>query len=683
MPPNSRTQGHRTAAGRHPSTLVLALAGAVATVVAMASPSAAVESYSRPAGTTITVAGHGWGHGHGMSQWGAYGAATKGLSSSQILAFYYPGTSRSTTYGNPFIRVQLRALGYSSTTVVPGTTLSGRGSDGVQHTYVLADDLGGTAITAWRAVRSSSAAAFLLQRKMSNGTWITDGALKNTPYDMVFTHPVDGWVTVLKPAGGSRQYEGTVTATLSGSSMTSVNRTRMDDYLKGVVPSEMPASWPAAALQTQAVAARTYAAFDILDTSSTAKYDTCDTTSCQVYSGLDNQDSRATSAVTSTSGLVVTYSGKPAFTQFSSSNGGWMAKGSQPYLVAKPDPYDGVVPNSVHSWTASLPVGTIQSAFPSTGTFQRLEMVSRDGNGEFGGRILTIRVVGSAGSSEVSGDTFRGRVGLKSEWFAPTSAPAVSSPAFPRDVTDDGRADLLAVTSGGSLVVAKGNGSSGFGSPMTAGGGWGSLTMVRAVGPFGPDNRGDVVGRRADGGMWLYPGSSTGAFTASPSSLGRGWNAIDEVAAPGDWDGDGHLDLLGREAATGRLWLYTGTGDGRISNRTLVGTGWGGMRQVLSSGDFTGDGKPDVLALSSGNVLYVYPGNGSGGWLARRVVTAGFGSFNSLIGPGDITGDGKPDLLARRTSDGAMILYAGDGQGGVAPGQVVLTGWGNYSTIVP
>jgi hypothetical protein len=218
---------------------------------------------------------------------------------------------------------------------------------------------------------------------------------------------------------------------------------------------------------------------------------------------------------------------------------------------------------------------------------------------------------------------------------------------------------------------------------MSAGAGWGALTMVRSVGPFGNDNRGDLVGRRPDGGLWLYPGSSTGAFTTAPTSLGSGWNGIDEIAAPGDWDGDGHLDLLGRERATGYLWLYTGTGDGRISGRKVVGTGWNSMRQVLASGDFTGDGKPDVLALSTGNVLYVYPGNGSGGWLARRVVTAGFGSFDSLVGPGDVTGDGRADLLARRVSDGAMVLYAGDGSGGVAAGRVVLTGWGSYPTILP
>ncbi len=674
--------------GRRPALGVVAALAAGA--VALAPAASATESYGRPAGSTITLAGHGYGHGHGMSQYGAWGAADRGLSWQQVMAFYYPGTALG-TYGNPTIRVQLRVLGSTDTeaVVVPGLTIASP-----TRTIVLPDHAGSTPIAAWRVTTASGGGAFLLQWRSATSGWTTDGAFRNTTDPLTFTNDA-ALVRVVLPSGSLRDYRGSVTATLSGTGMTSVNRVPMDTYLASVVPSEMPASWPAAALRAQAVAARSYAAFDIAAKTSSAIYDTCDTTSCQMYSGVadysasgtrtaTHEYASSTSAVADTAHGVVLYAGKPAFTQFSASNGGWMAAGSQPYLVAKVDPYDGVHPSSAHDWTASITVASMQSAFASTGTFQRLELTRRDGNGDWGGRAVSVTVVGSAGSSTVSGDTFRSRFGLRSEWFVPTSAPAVSSPAFPRDLTDDGAADLTVVDASGRLKVFAGTGSSGFAAPLTAGGGWSGLTMVRAVGPFDADNRGDLVGRRTDGTLWLYPGSSTGVFHQAPQRIGAGWNALDTVLAPGDWDGDHHNDLMGRQPSTGRLWLYPGTGAGQIGQPRVVGTGWNGMRQILATGDITGDGKPDVLALkASNNILYVYPGNGSGGWLAPTVVTAGWGGFDQLVGVGDVTGDGKGDLLARRKSDGAMVLYPGTGTGRVTSGRVVLTGWGAYPTVVP
>ena len=65
------------------------------------------ESYAVPANGELALTGHGFGHGHGMSQYGAQGAALKGLTHRQILAFYYPGTTLGTTTGT--IRVLISA----------------------------------------------------------------------------------------------------------------------------------------------------------------------------------------------------------------------------------------------------------------------------------------------------------------------------------------------------------------------------------------------------------------------------------------------------------------------------------------------------------------------------------------------------------------------------------------------
>src|SRR3954447_17254062 len=83
---------------------VLAGATVVPAAAAAADPLTAV-----PTTRLLSVQGHGWGHGRGMSQNGAYGAAAKyGMTSAQILGFYYPGT-RPTTIADRTVRVQLRS----------------------------------------------------------------------------------------------------------------------------------------------------------------------------------------------------------------------------------------------------------------------------------------------------------------------------------------------------------------------------------------------------------------------------------------------------------------------------------------------------------------------------------------------------------------------------------------------
>lgn len=85
-----------------------------------------VETYPRPADSSYSLSGRGYGHGRGMSQYGAYGAALKGLSRNEMLSFYYPGTTRSTSIGNPTMRVRLTALGSTTTQLVttPGLVVS-------------------------------------------------------------------------------------------------------------------------------------------------------------------------------------------------------------------------------------------------------------------------------------------------------------------------------------------------------------------------------------------------------------------------------------------------------------------------------------------------------------------------------------------------------------------------------
>ena len=212
-------------------------------------------------------------------------------------------------------------------------------------------------------------------------------------------------LTLLVPSGSdvtAKRYRGTLRSVppYAGASVRdTVNVLPMDSYVRGVVPYEMPASWDAAALRSQAVAARTYAAW-LRAQNPRRYYQICDTTSCQVYGGVAAEQTSSNDAVTATAGKILTYQGKPAFTQFSSSSGGWTSKGSVPYLPAKKDPYDNIAMNANHSWKVVVSARSLERSHPEIGTLRDLRVTSREGHGEWGGRVLQIVLHGSQGQRD-------------------------------------------------------------------------------------------------------------------------------------------------------------------------------------------------------------------------------------------------------------------------------------------
>jgi len=356
--------------------------------------------------TTWAVTGHGWGHGHGMSQYGALGAAHQGVGWKQILGFYYPGTRLGRTQGR--IKVLITAdnkdLMVEARDGLRLRPLAGR------KEFVLAKIR--PRATRWRILPKGQKS--IVQFKTARGGWTRWTSFSGTAE---FTSG-NGPLTLRLPHHLTADYRGT----LRSVDKQTVNVLPLDRYVQGVVARESPSSWPADALRAQAVAARTYAAYERAH--ATTSYDICDTTSCQVYGGAEAEDPATDAAVRATRGRVVTYQGDPAFTQFSSSNGGWTAAGSQPYLVAQPDPYEASSGNPNATWTATLTSRQIEKKWPQIGTLTHLS-ISRDGNGDYGGRITTATLTGDAGSVTVSGDDLRALIGDdgKSTWFelAPTT----------------------------------------------------------------------------------------------------------------------------------------------------------------------------------------------------------------------------------------------------------------------
>lgn len=364
--------------------------------------------------STVEITGGGFGHGHGMSQYGAAGAASQGLNHRQILAFYYPGTKLTTEHRSISVLV--------SADTTDDVVVRARG--GLKVTQLSPKrSLALPKVTGkWRLV-SAARGRTLVQRSVGGGwrTWRTmQGAVQ---------FHGGGPVTLVLPDGSNRAYRGALrSAPVAKGSATrdTVNVVSREKYLRGVVPAEMPASWPANAVRSQAVAARTYAAHEQRQPLA-GHYQVCDTTQCQVYAGVSGEHPLGNAAVKATSGQILMVGGRPAFTQFSASNGGWMSAGSVPYLVAKQDPYDAWSRNPVNRWKVSVPKAKIRSAWPAVGRPESVRVLSRDGQGAWGGRVRSLKITGSSGSVTVSGDDFRFLLGLRSNYFTFTaSSPAAS-----------------------------------------------------------------------------------------------------------------------------------------------------------------------------------------------------------------------------------------------------------------
>jgi SpoIID/LytB domain protein len=356
-----------------------------------------------PDGSTILITGSGFGHGHGMSQYGAQGAAQQGLDDRAILGFYYPGTTWGTAGGK--VRVLITADTSRSVVVKARSGLKAKWV-GHHRTWNLTHKK--RTAKRWRIVPVHGGRS-KVQYKLK--AWHKLATVRG---DLQFTAG-GAPITLILPGGRSVAYRGVLRAASphpGGMDRDTVNLVSLDGYLKGVVPREMPALWLPAALQSQAVAARTYAAFERA-TEQHGYYQLCDTSACQVYGGYSAEQPQSNAAVAATAGQILTYGGSPAFTQFSASNGGASLAGSQPYLVSQVDPYD----TAYRNWTATVTPAAIQTQWPTIGQLTGITVTPSPANAPGAGYVATVTLTGTGGSIPVSGDAFRSFAGLRSSWF--------------------------------------------------------------------------------------------------------------------------------------------------------------------------------------------------------------------------------------------------------------------------
>jgi stage II sporulation protein D len=207
-----------------------------------------------------------------------------------------------------------------------------------------------------------------------------------------------------------RRYRGTLLLRPGGKGMQVINRLPLESYLTGVVGSEMPQSWPQAALRAQAVASRTYALEQLRPA---APYDLKATVDSQVYKGIESESASVREAVASTRAQVLTHGQKLINAVFHSSSGGLTENSGDlwsrqlPYLVSVPDD-DALSPMS--RWEKTFSPEALRQTFAEIGgaiAIQPLE-TSRTG------RLRRARVIGPEGEVTLTGSALRERLGLRS-----------------------------------------------------------------------------------------------------------------------------------------------------------------------------------------------------------------------------------------------------------------------------
>jgi stage II sporulation protein D len=368
--------------------------GVTALLCALAA-AAGLAGSARP-GSVLVVTGRGWGHGVGMSQWGAYGYALHGWDYRRILAHYYPGTTVGRV-GEPRVRVLLTENA-SLVTVGCASRMSVSDATGLGHplragTY----GIGPRLVLPLRRVH-----------RHHHGVAWAGRALRSPVVIQCALNPLllDG-----------RAYHGRLVLRAGGGSLSVVNSLPLDTYLRGVVGAEMPPRWSRAALEAQAVAARSYA---VATLHPDRPFDEFGDERSQMYLGLTAEGPRTDAAVLATAGQIVTYDGRVATTYYSSSSGGrtadirdlWPSLGPVPYLRPVADPYDSLSPH--HFWgPVVLTPARLASRLGIGGSVASLHLEKSPS-----GRVAAIDLdLASGGSVRVAGKRVERSLKLRSTWF--------------------------------------------------------------------------------------------------------------------------------------------------------------------------------------------------------------------------------------------------------------------------
>lgn len=407
--------------------------------------------------SSVTFEGHGYGHGLGMGAWGAYGMSLRDPSATgeAIASYYFPGS-----YIGGFSNVPIRAwLDYDSPFTETLVTVGDPATQATRNTtrFEAWDLSTGTFLGVsdsnwpfWR-VRGNGASLRLQKARDaagSPGAWEAPEQQVATvagPIEFRPPAPQDSPTKMIQLLAGStwRYYRGAIRSALVSGQVYTINVASVQEYMYGVMRVEgAPGRWGPSVSEPQpghqslralAIVARSYA-LNKRAGAGGKEYDLCSSSNCQNYKGwgylsgsgnlIQLEDARTNAAVDSTTLIdgrpeVLLYgtSLTPILGAYSSSSGGYSKAGSQPYLQPVPDPDDAISANPHHLWRATIAVSSIEQAWPSIGSLTAIEIVQRNGYGDWGGRVVSAKIHGTSGTVMVSGNTMRSKLGLKSDWF--------------------------------------------------------------------------------------------------------------------------------------------------------------------------------------------------------------------------------------------------------------------------
>lgn len=189
----------------------------------------------------------------------------------------------------------------------------------------------------------------------------------------------------------------------------------LERYVRGVVAAEMPSSWPLAALEAQAIASRTYA---LTSDAGGSRFDVYSDTRSQMYLGVAAETATTNAAVAATAGQIVEYGGKPAATYYFASSGGmteniensFIGAAGEPWLKGVPDAYE----TKASDWKLSMSFAAAAARLRGLvkGSFRGIEVLARG----VSPRIVEAAVLGTRGTTGVSGPELAARLGLDSAW---------------------------------------------------------------------------------------------------------------------------------------------------------------------------------------------------------------------------------------------------------------------------
>lgn len=401
-------------------TMLGILVAAAPGAIRAADPLGGARSGPTPLDASVTFHGRGYGHGVGMSQHGARGRAIAGQTAEDILSHYYAGTTLGAIALDTPIRVRILA-GFKASTANP-LVIHGRRADwridGVAGVFPKGARLEARPTIApdrvtWK-IRVIGADGAVL-RDARTGTFRLRGATSSTVFE------------VDSKASKYDTYRGTLRVGLRSTAPTATvtNELRLERYLRGVVPAEMPSTWPLEALEAQSIAARSYAARRLRP--GVSYFDVPDDTSSQVYLGIIGEKATSTAAIDATGGVVLLSGSSIANAMFHSTGGGATehnenvfvsatgrkVAGAVSYLRGSPDRRDDGTAfddGSPHAtWTtltytrAQLSRWFASDPRTNVGSLTALDFGDRG----VSGRLISVTLIGSLGSRKVSGGVFR------------------------------------------------------------------------------------------------------------------------------------------------------------------------------------------------------------------------------------------------------------------------------------